>query len=162
VAIAVGLRSGPGRDDARHWTHARIRGVTILQMLAQPVRGASFSWKRKMSFPDRRTINVLLTALFFSAVLAIAYIARAALVTFCFSILFAYLMNPLVSFLQRNSLLFRNLRGPHVAEAYLALLIFSALVIYTLAPVSLNRTTRFLRELPAVSDRLATGEIATE
>ena len=118
--------------------------------------------ERKMSFPDRRTINVLLTALLFAAVLAVAYIARAVLVIFCFSILFAYLINPMVRFLQRHSLFFRNLRGPHVAEAYLALLISGALVVHTLSPGSLNRTGRFLRELPALSNHLATGEIATE
>lgn len=115
-----------------------------------------------MSFPDRRTVNVLLTILLFAAVLSIAYIARAVLVIFCFSILFAYLINPVVRFLQRHSLFFRNLRGPHVAEAYLGLLIVVALLVYTLAPGSLGRTGKFLRELPALSDRLATGEIATE
>jgi len=115
-----------------------------------------------MSFPDRRTVNVLLTALLFAAVLAVAYIARAVLVIFCFSILFAYLINPIVRFLQRHSLFFRNLRGPHVAEAYLALLIVIALLLYTLAPGSLSRTGRFLRGLPAMSDRMASGEIATE
>lgn len=116
----------------------------------------------KMSFPDRKTVNVLLTVLLFAAVLAVAYIARAVLVIFCFSILFAYLIDPVVRFLQRNSLFFRNLRGPHVAEAYLALLIVVVLLVHSLAPGSLGRAGRFLRQLPALSDRLATGEIARE
>ena len=115
-----------------------------------------------MSFPDRKTVNVLLTALLFAAVLAVAYIARAVLVIFCFSILFAYLIYPVVRFLQRHSLLFRNLRGPHVAEAYLVLLILAAALVHTLTPGLLGRTGKFLRELPALSDRFATGEIATE
>lgn len=115
-----------------------------------------------MSFPDRRTVNVLLTVLLFAAVLAVAYIARVVLVIFCFSILFAYLINPVVRFVQRHSLFFKNLRGPHVAEAYLALLIVVALLVYSLAPGSLSRTGKLLRGLPALSDRLATGEIATE
>src|SRR5262249_11196102 len=50
----------------------------------------------------------------------------------------------------------------HVAEAYLALLILVALLFYTLTPGSLGRTGKLLRELPAWSDRLTTGEIATE
>lgn len=115
-----------------------------------------------MSFPDRRTVNVLLTILLFAFVLVVAYIARAVLVIFCFSILFAYLIHPIVRFLQRHSLFFRNLRGPHVAEAYLALLIIIALLVHSFAPGSLGRTGRFLRELPELSDRLSTGEIATE
>lgn len=115
-----------------------------------------------MSIPDRKTVNVLLTILLFAALLAVVYIARVVLVIFCFSILFAYLINPVVRFLQRHSLFFKNLRGPHVAEAYLTLLILAAFLIHTLAPGSLGRTGRLLRELPAMSDRLATGEIATE
>jgi len=115
-----------------------------------------------MSFPDRRTSNVLLTILLFAVVLAIAYIARRVLVIFCFSILFAYLINPIVRFLQRHSLFFKDLRGPHVAEAYLVLLILVALLVYTLAPGSLGLSGKILRELPVLSDRLATGEVATE
>jgi len=115
-----------------------------------------------MSFPDRRTVNVLLTILLFVVVLAVAYVARTVLVLFCFSILFAYLIDPIVRFLQRHSLFFRNLRGPHVAEAYFALLIAAALLVHALAPGSLRRTGRFLRELPTLSDRVATGEVATE
>ena len=76
-----------------------------------------------MPFPDRRTLDVLLTTLLFAVALAVVYVARAVIVIFAFSILFAYLINPMVRFLQRHSLFFRNLRGPHVAEAYLALLI---------------------------------------
>src|SRR5215471_11833654 len=89
-----------------------------------------------MTFPDRRTVNILLTILLFAAVLAVAYVARAVLVIFCFSILFAYLIDPAVRFLQRHSLFLRDLRGPHVAEAYLALLITVLLLAHTLAPGS--------------------------
>jgi len=42
-----------------------------------------------MSLLDRRTLNVLSTALLFAVVLAIVYIARAVIVIFCFSMLFA-------------------------------------------------------------------------
>jgi len=83
-------------------------------------------------------------------------------VVFAFSILFAYLINPVVRFLQAHSLFFRNLRGPHVAEAYLALLIFIALIAHALAPGYLGRTGKLLQKIPELSDRLSTGEIATE
>src|SRR5215813_11643138 len=101
-----------------------------------------------MAFPDRRTADVLLTILLFAAGLAIVYIARSVIMVFAFSILFAYLINPMVRSLQRHSLLFKNLRGPHVAEAYLVLLILVALLGYTLAPGLLGRTGKLLRELP--------------
>jgi len=115
-----------------------------------------------MSFPDRRTVNILLTILLFSAVLALTYAARAVIVIFCFGILFAYLIDPVVRFLQSHSLLFKNLRGPHVAEAYLGLLILIAVLLHVLAPGSLGRTVKAVQQLPTVSDRLSNGEIATD
>ena len=115
-----------------------------------------------MSFPDRRTVNILLTILLFSVVLALTYVARAVIVIFCFGILFAYLIDPVVRFLQCHSLLFKNLRGPHVAEAYLGLLILIAVLFHVLAPGSLGRTVKAVQQLPAVSDRLSNGEIATD
>src|SRR6478672_6996062 len=87
-----------------------------------------------MSFPDRRTLHVLLTALLFAVTLAIIYIARTVIVIFAFSILFAYLINPIVRFLQRHSLFFKNLRGPHVLEAYLAIIIVTVLLFHGLLP----------------------------
>lgn len=45
-----------------------------------------------MAFPDRRTLNVLLTTLLFAVVLAMVYVARAVIIIFAFSILFAYLI----------------------------------------------------------------------
>jgi predicted PurR-regulated permease PerM len=115
-----------------------------------------------MAFPDRRTAGVLLTILLFAVVLTIVYIARAVIVIFAFSILFAYLIDPVVRFLQHHSLFFKNLRGPHVAEAYLALLIFIALLAHALAPGFLGSAGKLLQQVPAVSDRLANGEIAIE
>ncbi|HZC34687.1 MAG TPA: AI-2E family transporter [Chthoniobacterales bacterium] len=105
---------------------------------------------------------MLLTILFFAVILVIAYVARAVLIIFAFSILFAYLIDPVVRFLQCHSLFFKSLRGPHVAEAYLALLIFLALLAHALAPGALLRAGKALQQLPTLSSRLATGEIATE
>jgi len=67
-----------------------------------------------MPLLDRRTARILLTILVFALVLGILYVARAVIIIFAFSILFAYLIDPVVRFLQRHSLFFKNLRGPHV------------------------------------------------
>src|SRR5580658_2545344 len=114
----------------------------------------------EMSLFDRRTANVLLTILLFAVVLAIVYIARGVIVIFSFAILFAYLIDPIVRFLQRHSLFFKNLRGPHVLEAYLSLLIVIMLIVHGLG--LLGKTGKLLKEVPALADGLATGEIATE
>lgn len=115
-----------------------------------------------MPFLDRRTISVLSTIVFFAVVLVVIYVARAALIIFCFSILFAYLIDPLVRFLQRHSLVFRNLRGPHVAESYLALLVVIVLTVYAIMPRGPSRTAKLIQEIPTLTDKLATGEIADE
>jgi len=115
-----------------------------------------------MAFPDRRTVNVLCTILLFTIVLAMVYVARGVLVIFTFSILFAYLIDPFVRLLQRHSLVFRNLRGPHVAEAYLCLLILIPLTIHLVAPGSLGKATKLAKQVPAFVAGISTGEIAAQ
>jgi predicted PurR-regulated permease PerM len=115
-----------------------------------------------MAFPDHRTLNVLLTTLLFAVVLAIVYVARTVIVIFAFSILFAYLINPMVRFLQSHSLFFKNLRGPHVAEAYVRLLILVGLVVYGLAPQFVPRVGRLVRESPAMMESVYSGDIAVD
>jgi predicted PurR-regulated permease PerM len=115
-----------------------------------------------MAFLDRKTVNVLLTILLFASVLVIVYMARSVLAIFCLAILFAYLIDPVVSFLDRHSLLRRKARGVHIAEAYLGVLILIAGTIYVLIPQASNRPGAFLQNVASFSDRLSSGEIATE
>jgi predicted PurR-regulated permease PerM len=114
-----------------------------------------------MTFPDRRTLDILLTILLFAVVVVTIYIARTVIIIFSFAILFAYLIDPVVQFLQRHSLFFKNLRGPHVAEAYLAFLLFFALVVHVFAPRLISFNSRLFGATPAVVEGLSTGEIAT-
>jgi predicted PurR-regulated permease PerM len=113
-----------------------------------------------MVFPDRRTANVLLTSLLFVLVLAIVYVARTVIVIFAFSILFAYLINPMVRFLQRRSLFFKNLRGPHVVEAYLALIALTVFLSHGLFPEFRKSASQLLAAIPTLTDRVSSGEIA--
>ena len=114
-----------------------------------------------MVFPDRRIASALLTILLFAIVLAIAYVARTVIVIFAFSILFAYLINPVVRFLQRHSLFFKNLRGPHVLEAYLALIVFAVLLSHGLFPEFRKSAGRILAAVPTLTERVSSGEIAS-
>ena len=113
-----------------------------------------------MFFPDRRTVSVLLTILLFAIVLAVVYVARTVIVIFAFSILFAYLINPVVRFLQRHSLFFKNLRGPHVVEAYLALIILTVILCHGLFPQFRKSMGQLLTLVPTLTDRVSSGEIA--
>src|SRR5215470_13516369 len=114
-----------------------------------------------MAFPDRRTANVVLTTLFIAGVCAAAYSARRIILIFVFAILFTYLLDPVVKFLQRHSLFFRNLRGPAVVEVYLAFVLLTGLAAYTFAP-SARSTARVLDEAPAFLNSLSTGDIASD
>ena len=115
-----------------------------------------------MRFPDHRTLNILLTILLVALVSVVVYSARRILLLFVLAILFAYLINPVVKFLQRHSLFFRNLRGPVVVEVYLAFLVVIALVGYGFAPGVAKRTVTLVDEVPTLLDGLSTGEIATD
>jgi predicted PurR-regulated permease PerM len=114
----------------------------------------------KVKFPERRTASVLLTILLFAALCAIAYGARRVILLFVLSIFFAYLMNPAVKFLQHHSLLFRDLRGAAVIEAYFAVLILIGLATYSFAPAVVRNTLKAVDQVPTILDRVSNGEIA--
>ena len=109
---------------------------------------------------DSRTAKILLTILAFALVLTIVYMARAVLIVFAFAILFAYLINPVVRFLQRHSLFFKNLRGPHVVEAYLAIIVLIVLLSHGLVPEFRKNAGWILSAIPALTNKVSSGEIA--
>lgn len=109
---------------------------------------------------DHRTIRILFTALTFAVVIAIVYVARTILIIFVFSILFAYLINPAVRVLQRYSLFFKDLRGPHILQAYLGILILLALLAHSFAHDFHGRAGSLVGEIPVLADEVASGEIA--
>lgn len=115
-----------------------------------------------MGFPDHRTLNVVLTTLLVAGVGIVVYRAWPIILVFVLAIFFAYLINPVVKFLERHSLFFRNLRGPAVVEVYLAFLIVIAFLGYGLAPGVASRTVTLFDKVPAILDGLSTGEIATD
>jgi len=115
-----------------------------------------------MAFPERRTADILLTILLFAAVCTAIYCARRVLLIFFFAILFAYLIDPVVKFLQRHSLFFKDLRGPAVVEVYVAFVIAIVLLGYGLAPSLARNTVKMIDGIPVLLDGLSTGEIADE
>ena len=115
-----------------------------------------------MSVFDRRTGKILATALVFALAISIIYVARAVIVIFLVSILFAYLIDPAVRFLQHHSLLFKNLRGPHITEAYLVSIVLVAILAHALAPAFNNAFGPLSQEIPAIANKVSTGEIAND
>jgi predicted PurR-regulated permease PerM len=115
-----------------------------------------------MTFPDGRSANVVLTTLLIVGLCAAAYCARRIILIFIFAIFFAYLIDPVVKFLQRHSLFFINLRGPAVVEVYVSIVILLAFVAYSFAPGVARNTVRAMDQAPVFLDRLSTGDIATD
>ncbi len=115
-----------------------------------------------MAFPDRRTVNVVLTILLLAAVCAAVYAARRIILIFILALLFTCLIDPVVKFLQRHALFSKNLRGPAVVEVYVAFVILIAFLGYGLAPGLARNTIKLIDGVPALLDGLSTGEIATE
>ncbi len=115
-----------------------------------------------MAFPERRTVDILLTTALLTAVGVAVYCARRVILMFVFAILFTYLIDPVVKFLQRHSLFFRNLRGPAVVEVYLTFVLLMALAGYTFAPSLATSTARVLDEAPTFLNSLSTGDIASD
>jgi predicted PurR-regulated permease PerM len=115
-----------------------------------------------MELIDPRTVRSLFTVLLFAVAARIIYLARAVLILFAFAILLAYLINPVVRWLQRHSLFFKNLKGPHVAEAYLVFLVLAALLVHAFAPDLHRHPAQFLEGMQSLADRTSSGEIADD
>ena len=115
---------------------------------------------KNMAFPDRKTLNAFLTIVACLAVGAAVYKARHIILIFVFAIFFAYLINPVVRFLQLHSLLFHNVRGPAVIEVYLALVLLGGILAHQFAPSLFRNTVRAFDEIPGILNGLSTGDIA--
>ena len=113
-------------------------------------------------FPERRTINVVLTILLFAAVCAVGYCARRVILLFVLSIFFAYLLHPAVNFLERHSLHFRLCRGAAVLELYMVILILAVLLAYRFAPAMVRKTMQAVDAVPVLLDGVSSGEIADQ
>ena len=115
-----------------------------------------------MSFPDRRTTDVLLTIALFVSLGVIIYSARRILLILVLAVFFAYLINPVVKFMQSHSLFFRNLRGPAVVEVYIALVLLTAGAGYALAPRIATNTGKLVDKVPVMLDAVTTGDVADQ
>ncbi len=110
-----------------------------------------------MQVADARTARVLLTVLLFALGLGFLYAARQTLVAFLFAIFFAYLMSPLVSYLEK---LLRG-RGRAIAVIYVLLLGLVVLFFVSTGPRIARESARLGQSLPALS-RLSSGQIAEQ
>ncbi|WP_263358595.1 AI-2E family transporter [Acidicapsa ligni] len=108
---------------------------------------------------DRRTASILFTSLCFVLVVGAIYCARQVILIFILAILFTHLLEPVVHFLQRHSLFFRDLRGPAVVETYLASVILIAFMIFGFVPGVTNAPATLVQSAAASLDDLGNGNV---
>ena len=110
-----------------------------------------------MPLADGRTARVIITVLLFALGLGFLYAARQTLVAFLFAIFFAYLMSPLVSYLEKPL----HGRVGAIAVIYVFLLGLVVLFFISTGPRIARESTRLGQSLPALS-RLSSGQITEQ
>lgn len=112
-----------------------------------------------MRFFDARAARVLATILLFGLVLLFVWLAWRTLVTFLFAILFAYLLEPVVSRLQNR---LRLGRGRAVALVYVILAVGLGAFFFYVGPSIVQQATRLSDNLPQLTQGISSGQIAQQ
>jgi predicted PurR-regulated permease PerM len=111
-----------------------------------------------LSLIDTRATRVLFTAVLFALGLAFFYVARRTLIAFLFAIFFAYLMDPIVSAVER----WVRGRGRAIAAIYTLLLISLVVFFSFVGPQIAHEAQRLSESLPALLERVGSGQIAEQ
>lgn len=109
---------------------------------------------------DRKTARALATILTFAVIGAFCYAAWKILVAFLFAIFVAYLLDPLVTFVQRKSRLSAGSRGRAIAQVYVGLGILITVLAIVAGPKLVSEGRRLTSVVPVWMDQLTSGKIA--
>jgi len=114
----------------------------------------------KLSIWDKKTVCVLFTVLTFLAVGAFIYAAWKVIVAFIFAVLVAYLLDPVVAFVERRSWLSKGRRSRAVLQVYVAIGVLLAVLIIVAGPRLVTEGRTLAGELPVWMKKLTSGQIA--
>ena len=107
---------------------------------------------------DNRAGNVMTTVALFVMAAVILYIARGAFLMLLLSLLFAYLLEPAVTWLQRHSRLGRNNRTWAIAQVYLLAILGLGSVGYKLGPHVAGQLRNLSAAVPEILQDLSSGK----
>jgi predicted PurR-regulated permease PerM len=107
---------------------------------------------------DDRTGNVITTATIFIVSASVLYVARRVFLILLLSLLFAYLLEPAVTWLQRHSKLGRKNRTWAIAQVYLLGILVLGCVGYQLGPHIAAQMRNLRLALPEILKGLSNGE----
>jgi predicted PurR-regulated permease PerM len=105
---------------------------------------------------DTRAARVLTTVLLFALALGFLYVAYRTLIAFLFAILFAYLVDPAVSRVEK----WTGRRGVAVGVIYLLLIVLLVTFFFFVGPAIARQAQRLGQALPALLDQVGSGNIA--
>ncbi len=111
-----------------------------------------------MVLTDARTARVLITVLLFALGLGFLYVARQTLIAFLFAIFFAYLMSPLVSYLEK---VLRG-RGRAIAVIYALLIALVVVFLFAVGPKVTREGAKLGQALPALLQQVSSGQFAQQ
>lgn len=111
-----------------------------------------------MLLVDSRTARALVTVLLFALGLGFLYVARTTLIAFLFAIFFAYLMSPLVNYLEK---LLKG-RGRAIVVIYTLLFALVVLLFVSLGPKVTREGARLSQSIPDTLTQLSSGQIAEQ
>lgn len=123
---------------------------------------AGFGESTGMKILDERTASVLITILVFIAAGAFIYFASPVLIVFVLAILFAYLLEPLVSRFQHWTRISRGSRNIAILEVYVILCVGIGTVGFVIGSKIISEGGAMVRTLPGWIDRFTSGQIALQ
>lgn len=115
-----------------------------------------------MEWFDKRTASVLVTVLIFIGIGAFIYGARRILIVFLLAILFAYLLEPLVSRFERWSKLSRGSREIAILEVYVILCAALAILVILIGPHIAEEARKLAEAVPSFFQKISSGRIVSE
>jgi predicted PurR-regulated permease PerM len=108
---------------------------------------------------DKRTAQVLFTALVFGLVLLFLYSAWRAIIAFLFAVFFAYLLEAPVSKFQSW---FRGSRPAAIAVVYMLFLAVLVVVFSLLGPPIAQEAQKLTQQAPEWANKISSGQIAEQ
>jgi predicted PurR-regulated permease PerM len=114
---------------------------------------------KKVPVWDAHTARILTTIIIFTAVGAFCYGAWKVLVAFLFAIFLAYLLAPLVSFVEHKSRLSSGSRWRAIAQVYIGFGILAAVLFIVAGPKLESEGPKLIAAIPGWLGQLSSGKI---
>jgi predicted PurR-regulated permease PerM len=111
---------------------------------------------------DDRAGNVMTTVAVFVIAAAVLYLARGAVFILVLSLLFAYLLEPTVTLIQKHSRLGQRSRTWAIAQVYLAGVLLLGSIGYAFGPLFVGQVRSLNAALPQILEGLSDGKAALD